>query len=199
LLLNATPPCGALDRLVNSQRGIAMNSQFINFSGASAMNDTVSVSNKFVRVHREIDALRSKIYMKSGFWIFKSHCYTIEALKESDHYAKVYAYTAKIGDDISNWFHAGKLSKPEKNAYDFERFSIDERLCEVNRLIESRDPTWWESVKDPLIQFVSMIDSNMPELKFKLLSSVLSRVLPQVNAIKLIGFFSKKNKKEGDE
>ncbi len=137
------------------------------------MNDPVSVSNKFVRVHREIDALRSKIYMKSGFWIFKSHCYTVEALKESEHHAKVYAYTSKIGDDVSNWFHSGKLSKLEENAYDFERYKVDERLREVNQLIESREPTWWEAVKEPMMEFVSIIDSNMPGLKFKLLESPL--------------------------
>ncbi len=70
------------------------------------------IKSKFRPVFRELKALNKKIDKKDG-WIFIEHKYTIEELLDSKHHAKIDSYTAKIGDDILQWYNAGKLSNIE--------------------------------------------------------------------------------------
>ena len=125
---------------------------------------------KFRPVFREIKALKSKIHLKEG-WIFVEHKYTIEELLNSTHYQKIDSYTKKIGDDIERWYSEGKLSEEEEIAYLECREEVEDRLDELNMEIESREPTWWEQIKDTMKEFVILIMNNLPD-KFgkKLLS-----------------------------
>jgi len=149
---------------------------------SSTVNDRVIFEDKFERkfrkVHYEIDYLKNKIYRKTGFLFFKSHIYSIEELLQSEHHSKIYAITEKIGDDAENWYRSGNLSEEGRSAYYRERDEVDHKLHQVNLEIQNREPTWWESVKDPFTKFVRVIMNNMPDL----VRTMLDRV---ANSLKL--------------
>jgi len=129
------------------------------------------IARKFTKVYREIEALENKIYQKKGFLFFKSHRYSIEDLLNSTHHQRIHSITSKIGDDIKNWYNSGKLTPDEEETYFDEREKVDLKLHEINLEIESREPTWWESVKEPYEKFLQIIMNNLPaELKISLLS-----------------------------
>lgn len=141
-------------------------------------HDVERFRRKFKTVHYEIDYLKAKINQKSGFWIFKSHVYTIDELLASEHHAKIYAITEKIGDDAKNWHKAGELSGVARDAYYNERETVEDRLHQVNLEIQTRQPTWWEETKDAFTQFVRKVINNMPDLGWRLLDKLINKLLP---------------------
>jgi hypothetical protein len=76
-----------------------------------AFEQTLAFEKKFNRVFREIRELESKIYKKGGFWIFKTHVYSKEALKNSEHHVKFDYITNKIGSDALSWNRFGQLTQ----------------------------------------------------------------------------------------
>lgn len=137
-------------------------------------------------MHSYIDVLENKISVKSGFWVFKSHIYTIEELLKSDEHKKIYSLAEKTGDDIKHIDENGKLSFLERNYYHTQRNRVEDRLREMNQKISIRQPTWWESMKEPLIKFVYIVMEIMPERYQTLLQNV---------GVKLIGWTGKGAKK----
>ncbi|RLA72942.1 MAG: hypothetical protein DRG24_01565 [Epsilonproteobacteria bacterium] len=123
--------------------------------------DTVGMQRKFKPAFIELNKLESKILKIKGF-ILTWHVHSIEELLQSTHHQKVYAITAQIGTDVSNWNDAGNLTKEEREVYFAEREALEDKLSLLNQEIEEREPTWWESVKDIFIDFNSMIVSNLP-------------------------------------
>lgn len=138
--------------------------------------NTVDFSKKFRKVYYEIDYLKSKIYKKTGFFIFKSHTYSVEDLLKSEHFERVYSITEKIGSDAQNWYRTGNLSDPEKNSYEEERDNVDHKLHMVRLEIQDREPTWWESICDSFGSFVDMVMKNMPKLVRTLLDKAINKI-----------------------
>ena len=148
------------------------------------MNSQIRIESKFRKVYIELESLERKIYRKSGFLFFKSHVYTIEELLDSPHHHKIFSITEKIGDDMESWFNAGKLTSEEEEIYYFERDKIDDELHRINMIIEDREPTWWEEVKGPFIEFGIMILNNLPEeFKRNMISSFKKVLLPFLKKI----------------
>lgn len=137
-----------------------------------SVNDSILFERKFRKVHYEIDYLQGKIYRKTGFLFFKSHVYSIDELLQSEHHSKIYAITEKIGDDAENWYRAGELSEAGREAYYQEREQVDHKLHQVNLEIQNREPTWWESVREPFTRFVRIVMNNMPDLVRTMLDRV---------------------------
>ncbi len=135
---------------------------------------------KFRPILREIKALERKIDKKEGL-IFVNHKYTVEELLDSEHHRKIHSYADKIGDDITRWFNEGKLSDTEEEMYHLKRSEVEDELEDINDQIENREPTWWEEIKDIMVEYVVIIMDKMPdELKRTLLSNLKG-------AIKMLG------------
>jgi len=132
------------------------------------------MSLKFKKVYRELDSLKSKIYKKDGWFIFKTHKYSIEELLESPNHQRILSITKKIGDDIKNWKKNKNLSLDDEKAYFYNRDNIDDKLHETNILIEDRNPTFWENMKTPLIKFRNFVMENLPEN----LKDYLAKLIP---------------------
>ena len=118
----------------------------------------------------------NKISKTRGFFV-TWHVHSIEQLLQSVHHQKVYAVTALIGTDISNWNDAGNLSDEEREIYFHERTALENRLEYINRIIELREPTWWESMKNVFIDFNYMVISNLPMIKAYKASHVLKSLM----------------------
>ena len=137
------------------------------------------MKSKFKKVYLEIDKIESKIFRKEGFLFFKSHVFSIEELLNSPEHQKIESITKKIGDDTLIWSKLGRLSQDEEEAYYDEKDKVDDELKRLNRKISEREPTWWEEVKTPLIKFVEIIASNLPdELKVNLISFI-KKIIPK--------------------
>ena len=143
-----------------------------------SVSDSILFERKFRKVHYEIDYLKGKIDRKTGFLFFKTHVYSIDELLQSEHHAKIYSLTEKIGDDAENWYRSGELSEAGREAYYQERSEIDHKLHQVNLEIQNREPTWWESVREPFTKFIRIVMNNMPDL----VRTMLDRV---ANSLKL--------------
>ncbi|MEH1821588.1 MAG: hypothetical protein V7L31_21325 [Nostoc sp.] len=131
----------------------------------------------FKRAFNEIDLLKSKIHQKQGFWILEIHKYSPEDLEDSEHHAKIYSITEKLGDDVSNWHNAGKLSNNDFNYYHEERGNLEEKLFLVNMEITQRQPTWVEETLGILNKLTEAIMNNLPTLVRPFLPPILSKVL----------------------
>ena len=125
---------------------------------------------KFRKVFYELDYLENKINQTEGI-IFKNHRFSQEELIDSPHHKKIDSITRKIGDDASNWYAKGSLSEQGMEVYDDKREEVDEKLHHINNLILNRQPTWWESLKGGLEDFVLKISKNMPTLSRILIES----------------------------
>jgi|APSaa5957512622_1039677.scaffolds.fasta_scaffold184732_1 hypothetical protein len=137
---------------------------------ASFDDPEVIFRRRFKRVFREIEFLERKINKKEG-WIFTNHLHSKEELLNSEHHKMIYSITEKIGDDAENWYGRGKLPESGKELYYEYREETDDKLHEVNLSIEDREPTWWESAKGSLEEFVEWVMENMPDLKRLLLTA----------------------------
>ena len=122
-------------------------------------------------------AWKEKFIEKVGFYFFKSHIHTIEELLDSPHHHKVFSITEKIGDDMKSWFNAGKLTTEEEEIYHFERDKTDDELHRINMNIKDREPTLWEEIKVPFVEFGTMILNNLPEeFKSNMLLSFFKKI-----------------------
>lgn len=152
------------------------------------MKYSASFHRKFRSVHREIDQIRSKIDLKTGI-IFTSHIYSQEELLKSDHHQKIYSICEKIGSDVDNWYNQGKLNEDEEHEYYEEREEIEDELNNINIQIQQREPTWWESAKGALNNFVAIVMKTMPDkLKKRLLTIAMDFALklPGLNKVALL-------------
>ena len=141
------------------------------------MNSQIRIESKFRKVYIELESLEREIYRKSGFLFFKSHIHTIEELLDSPHHHKVFSITEKIGDDMKSWFNAGKLTTEEEEIYHFERDKTDDELHRINMNIKDREPTLWEEIKVPFVEFGTMILNNLPEaFKSNMLLSFFKKI-----------------------
>ncbi|MEH2248212.1 hypothetical protein [Nostoc sp.] len=130
----------------------------------------------FQRAFNEIDLLQAKIHQKQEFWILEIHRYSTEDLENSEHHNKIYSITEKLGDDVSNWHNAGKLSNNDFNYYHEERGNLEDKLHLVNIEITKRQPTWVEETLGILNKFTEAIMNNLPTLVRPLLPPILSKI-----------------------
>jgi len=152
--------------------------------------------NKFKKAHYECDYLEDKIDKQDGILI-KVHRYTIEELLNGKHYKKINAITKKIGSDVELWELNGNFEDFEKEAYFNEREEIDDKLHEITRKINNREPTWWEEIKGSAEKWISYIMNNLPEEFDKLLLIIMKKLLeiPYLGkAIKPIFYLKSKSK-----
>jgi len=125
--------------------------------------DNERISQKFKKVYRELDSLNAKIDVQDGWFLFKSHRYTIEELLESSNHQRILTISAKIGDDIQNWKKNNNLDSEEEESYFAHRENIEDILHELNLKIEDREPTLWEHVQVSLETFTSFVMENLPD------------------------------------
>jgi len=138
--------------------------------------DTHGMQRKFKPAFNELDKLENKILKTRGF-IVKWHVHSIEDLLQSMHHQKLYAITAVVGTDVSNWRDAGNLSDEESETYFLERNALEKRLSAINKMIELREPTWWESMKYIFLDFNFMVISNLPIIKLRKTPRILKSLL----------------------
>jgi hypothetical protein len=119
-------------------------------------------ARKFRPVFREIEYIKNKIHLKEGFFIFKSHIYSVNELLESEHHAKINSIAEKIGDDFMNWDKRGEISVKGKKIYVDKRFETEEELHRLNLEIQTRQRTWWEETSQALIMFVKVVMKKLP-------------------------------------
>jgi hypothetical protein len=144
-----------------------MNTNGSNINANMSFEDDIyALKRKFRLVSREIEYIKEKIYLKDGIFFFKTHRYTCNELLNSPHHARVYNLTEKIGDDAENWFKRGQLSEAGRSQYHASRDESEEELHQVNIEIQRRTPTWWESVKHAMTDFVDTVMRNLPVLKW---------------------------------
>lgn len=144
--------------------------------------EELRMDNRFRPVKREIRAIKRKIDMKEG-WIFKKHVYTKEELLNSEHFSKIYSITQKIGDDIQNWYNAGRLSEMEEEIYYLKRNEIEEDLEDLKDEIEYRESTWWENFNTAISDFIVVVMFNLPkQLRRKLLRRMLEKTTKTITA-----------------
>lgn len=136
--------------------------------------------NKFRKVYNEIESIKSKVNRKEGIFL-KNHIYSKEELLNSEHHKKIYSITGKIGDDIKNWHMMGKLSEEGRISYDEERNKTEDMLHKLSLEIESREPTWWESIKGSVSSYILLIMDNIPKLNGWLLTATTGviKILPK--------------------
>ncbi|MDM3855476.1 MAG: hypothetical protein PT120_11410 [Aphanizomenon gracile PMC649.10] len=121
---------------------------------------------------REIELLRIKVSQKDGLLFFKWHKYTIQELTNSEHHSKIDAVTRKIGDDVSNLYKRGQIPDGYKETYEDHKTEVEDKLHEVNILIQGREPTWLESAWHILTEFAEKVQQNMPPLVRNLIEEV---------------------------
>jgi hypothetical protein len=98
----------------------------------NAFEQKIALQKKFYRVSREISKLKSKIYKKEGFWFFKTHVYSQESLFNSEHHAKIYAITEKIGNDAISWNRFGQLTQETREVYESQNHEVMNELKQVD-------------------------------------------------------------------
>lgn len=168
------------------------------YKGISTMSFlTIEFAPKFSKVHREIEAINTKVYAQEGFWFLRSHTYSIDELLESKHHSRIDSITGKIADDVKNWHENGKFTFIDEMKYKMSRDEIETKLNELNQSICNRQPTWWEKVKKPFEEFVHFIIENMPIPHRNLLTKLSSNLLGYTtkNIVKMIGDLQKKHVK----
>jgi hypothetical protein len=135
---------------------------------------------KFRRVFRELDNLKTKICLKEGIF-FKKHVFSLDDLLRSEHHDKIYSITEKIGSDAAGWARNGRLSPEAEADYFHFRDMVDSELDHINRLIITRNPTWWEKCRNALESFAQVIMKNLPLIVKQLLLGDLpaAKLLPR--------------------
>ena len=172
-----------------SKCGTKINGNYCSNCGGKINNDvqveieqlgSEKFKNKFRKVYREIESIKSKVHRKEGIFL-KNHTYSKDELLNSEHHNKIYSITGKIGDDVKNWHMMGKLSEEGRTAYDEERNKTDDMLHQLSLEIESREPTWWESIKGSVSSYISLIMDNIPKLSGWLLTATTEviKILPK--------------------
>jgi hypothetical protein len=117
---------------------------------------------KFKPAEREISRLREKITMtRHKFGLFKVHKFSLEELYQ--HLSKIGSIIEKIGDDISQWETSEQLTYFEKSLYMKYRSDVEIKLHELEKMIEDRDPTFWEEIFDLFTSRITQIMEYLPE------------------------------------
>jgi len=103
------------------------------------------LKNAFARINNELDDLEGKVHIVIGS-VFKRHKYSAEDLLDSSQMNRIKSLAGKIKDDVSLWESAGKLPHRMKIFYNDNAESVQHRMSMINRMIQDRKPTLWESV-----------------------------------------------------
>ncbi len=138
--------------------------------------------NKFKPAFRELEYLGLMAFKQKGFWIFKSHVFTINELLESPHFSKIDSTVEKIGDDVNHWHERGQLSFFDKQFYWENKTILDDEVHLLRVAIIERQPTWWENFHDAFDDFFNLIMSKLPELGSALLPTSAANIFWKVFA-----------------
>lgn len=125
--------------------------------------------NKFNPAYRELALLERKIKQQEGYWIFRCHCYSKEALLNSPHFDRVHSIAKKIGSDTRYWLQNGRFPAFAQAIYDSYRGDLESQLWFVYRAIQNRRPTWWEEAKGAIWGAINMILGKLPRIILGLL------------------------------
>jgi hypothetical protein len=134
----------------------------------------------FRKINKNINALFGMKDEIKGFWIFKSHKYSARQLFESEEYHRIHAVAEKMADDLSNWERNNQLDSYTKRVYNVNRELLVGRVSELEESIKSREPTWWDKIKQFFSGLWQFITEMLPRL-------VLSLLLKMENAPGFIG------------
>ena len=141
---------------------------------------------KFQPIFRELELLHLKINKQQGWFIFKTHVWTKEELRKSEHISKIISISEKIGDDVNNWRLNKQLSFIEKGIYNQKRDRVDDELQATKIEIEERQETSWEKFANTFAKVIPEIMNYLPEIRpgniaSKLLGNVFTALLPESN------------------
>lgn len=150
---------GCLNELIGDfSHGLQINVE----TAPSHMDYTELFKQKFTRVEREIDAIRDKIHLTKGAWIFKMHLHSQLDLMQSDHFNKVHSICEKIGDDVMQWRTRGELPDVGMTAYQKARDRIARLLRKVRNEIRDRKHTGVEVFLGILDSFTTTVLNLLP-------------------------------------
>lgn len=138
-----------------------------------------SFKHRFTRLDSHLDILELKINAKSGFWVFKSHVHTVDQLFESKELKAIYSISEKTNDDINHMIDNNNFSGDTRNLYNLQRDLFEKRLRDINFKIADRQPTWWEILRAPMVEFVKQVMNFLPTRYQSLLHHV---------GVKLLGY-----------
>jgi hypothetical protein len=99
----------------------------------------------FNKIHVECDNIEERINERTGL-IFVKHQYSSDELIEATR--RIESFIGKMKDDLEQWEAAKKLTQQVRQTFNNKAREVRHRLESINRLIEEREPTWWESVCD---------------------------------------------------
>jgi hypothetical protein len=138
------------------------------------------LESAFKKINKNINALFGMKDETKGFWIFKSHKYSAKQLFESSEYHRIHVIAEKMADDLSNWKQNNQLDSYTKRVYNVNRDLLVGRVSELEEAIKSREPTWWDKIKQFFSSLWQFISDILPKL-------VLSLLLKMGNMPGLIG------------
>ena len=127
--------------------------------------DSLSITKKFSLVEYELNQISAKIHLKKGSWVLMQHVYTMDQLRNSEHFRRIHAICEKIGDDVLNWCRNGKLSEEGARTYDMERQKVKRNLAVLHKEILERDPTPVDNLANFLKIFWEVIMKVLPVIE----------------------------------
>jgi hypothetical protein len=104
------------------------------------------LENGFDKISRELDSLEQKATAMCGFLFFRRHKFSAEDLMDSDQMERIKSIAGKIKDDVRRWEAAKKLQFRVKDFYNEKAAETQERVNNLNQMIQTRHPTLWERV-----------------------------------------------------
>jgi hypothetical protein len=129
------------------------------------------LASAFKNIDKSVDELFGMKDEKKGFWVFTSHKYTADEIFKSKPYERILSIIKKIADDVTNWQNNRKLDFMTKSVYNVNRDLLEERIKKLEEQVRTREPTWWEDVKQFFIKVVNLICTILPRLTFKALAN----------------------------
>jgi hypothetical protein len=103
------------------------------------------LQNGFNKIYAECDTIENRIKERTGF-VFIKHQYSSDELIEAT--IRIDSFIEKMKSDIEEWEAANKLAQQVRQVFNKKAGEAYQRLESLHRMIESREPTWWEVVCD---------------------------------------------------
>jgi len=124
----------------------------------SSQNDDAIryLQNGFNKIYAECDTIEERINERTGF-IFIKHQYSSDELIEAT--GRIESFIEKMKDDLDQWESAQNLSLQVRQAFNKKAEDVYHRLESINRLVEEREPTWWEAVCDVFQRIIAKLFS----------------------------------------
>ncbi|MBL9132554.1 MAG: hypothetical protein JNG86_15220 [Verrucomicrobiaceae bacterium] len=122
---------------------------------------------KFVKVHREIDTIRSKLHLTDGA-IFERHLYSVEELQRLPSFDRIRTICRAIRADVDGWISEKNFCPDAQNAYSRVEKRVNSDVAALEQAIRARSPTWVEWFTGFFHGFAKVVREILPPLNFLL-------------------------------